>query len=78
MNGWKSSSKGTKHINIQYFYITDRLKAGDISRVIYKPTEDMKSDYLTNVLQGKVFHTHYKTLIGLDRTNKRMLYLQKI
>ena len=36
-NGWKSSSKRTKHINVPYFYITDRLKAGDVSRVIYKP-----------------------------------------
>ena len=40
-NGWKSRSKKTKHINIQYFYITDRLKAGDVSKVMYKPTGDM-------------------------------------
>ena len=33
-NGWKSSSKRTKHINVRYLYITNRLKAGDISRVI--------------------------------------------
>ena len=33
-NGWKSSSKRTKHINVRYFYITDRLKAGDISRIV--------------------------------------------
>ena len=46
-NGWKSSSKRTKHINVRYFYVTDRLKAGDVSRVIYKPTGDMESDYLT-------------------------------
>ena len=49
-NGWKSSSKRTKHINVRYFYITDRLKAGDISRIIYKPTEDMESEYCTKAL----------------------------
>ena len=38
-NGWKSSSKKTNHINVRYFYITDRLKAGDINRIIYKPVE---------------------------------------
>ena len=73
-NGWKSSSKRTKHINVRYFYITDRLKAGDVSRVIYKPTGDMESDYLTKALQGKEFHAHLKTLMGLDRINKFMSY----
>ena len=64
-NRWKSSSKRTKHINVQYFYITDRLKAGDVSRVIYKPTGDMESDYLTKALQGKAFRAHQKILMGL-------------
>ena len=50
INKWKSSSKRTKHINVRYFYITDRLKAGDISRIIYKPTEDMESEYCTKAL----------------------------
>ena len=73
-NGWKSSSKRNKHINVRYIYITDRLKAGDVSRVIYKPTGDMESDYLTKILQGKSFHAHCKTLIGLDGINKHMIY----
>ena len=73
-NGWKSSSKRTKHINVRYFYITDRLKAGDISRIIYKPTGDMESDYLTKALQGKAFHIHCKTLMGLSEINEHMFY----
>ena len=73
-SGWKSSSNRTKHINLQYFYITDRLKAGDISRVMYKPTGDMESDYLTKALQGKAFHTHHKTLMELNGINKRIFY----
>ena len=73
-NGWKSSSKRTKHINVRYFYITDRLKAGDISRIVYKPTGDMESDYLTKALQGKSFHAHRKTLMGLDGINEHMFY----
>ena len=73
-NGWKSSSKRTKHINVRYLSITDRLKAGDVSRVVYKPTGDMESDYLTKALQGKSFHTHCKTLMGLDGINEHMFY----
>ena len=65
-NGWKSSSKRTKHINVRYFYITDRLKAGDVSRI--------KSDFLIKALQGKGFHAHRKTLMGLDGVNKFMFY----
>ena len=30
-NGWKSSSKKTKHIVVRYFYIIDRLQEGDVS-----------------------------------------------
>ena len=76
-NGWKSKSKRTKHINVRYFYITDRLKAGDVSRVIYKPTGDMESDYLTKVLQGKSFHAHRKTLMGLDGINEHLCSMSR-
>ena len=73
-NGWKSSSKRTKYISVRYLYITGRLKAGDVSRVIYKPTGGMESDYLTKALQGNALHTHRKSLMGLDWINKRMFY----
>ena len=73
-NGGKSSSKRTKHINVRYFYITDRLKAGDVSRVINKPTRDMESGYLTKALQQQAFHAHRISIMGLDRINKRMFY----
>ena len=43
-NGWKSSSKCTKHINVRYFCITDKLKNGNTTQVVYEPTENMTSD----------------------------------
>ena len=73
-NEWKSSIKRTKHSNVGYFYITDRLKAGYISRVIYKLTGEVESDCFTKALQGKTFHTHRKILMGLDGINERMFY----
>jgi hypothetical protein len=33
MNGKASSSKHTKHINIQYFFITDHVDKGNVSLV---------------------------------------------
>ena len=41
------------YIAVRYFYIPNRFISGDISRVIYKPTEAMKSNYFTQALQGK-------------------------
>ena len=73
-NIWKSSSKRTKHINVRCFYVTNRLKAGDVSRVIYKLIGDMESDYLTKTLQGKAFHAHRETLMGLNGINKHIFY----
>ena len=69
-NGWKSSSRRIKHIDDRYFYVTDWLKKKDISRVVYKPTGDMQ----TKALQGQAFHTHRKTLMGLDGTNDHTFY----
>ena len=55
----------------------DRFKAGDISRITYKPTRDMESNYLTKTLQGKVFYIHHKNLMGLDRINQHMICEKK-
>ena len=43
-NGKRSSSKRTKHINIRYFFITDRIKNGELN-IEYCPTDDMVADF---------------------------------
>ena len=53
-NGMSSSSKQTRHINIRFFFIKDRIEAGEIS-VKYCPTDDMWGDYFTKPLQGSRF-----------------------
>jgi hypothetical protein len=53
-NGRKSSGKRTRHINVRYFFITDRIKCKEI-RVAYCPTGDMLADYFTKPLQGALF-----------------------
>ena len=53
-NGKASSTKQTKHINIRYFFITDRIAMGNIS-VAWCPTNKMVGDYVTKLLQGATF-----------------------
>ena len=50
----KPSSNRTKHVNIRYFWINDRINNGDI-KIKYKKTEDMVADILTKPLQGEKF-----------------------
>ena len=43
-NGKGSSSKHTKHLDICYFFITDRIKQEEV-KVAYCPTENMLEDF---------------------------------
>ena len=49
-----SIEKRTHHINIRYYFVKDRIKAGDIN-VKYCPTEIMIVDFNTKPLKGKLF-----------------------
>ncbi len=53
-NGKISSSKHTKHIAICCFFVTDRIRAGEISPK-WCPTGEMIADFLTKMLQGALF-----------------------
>lgn len=53
-NGRASSSKRTRHINIRYLFVTDRVAAKEVS-VQYCPTEEMIADFFTKPLQGSLF-----------------------
>jgi hypothetical protein len=53
-NGRASSSKQTRHINIRYFFVTDRIASKELS-VQYCPTGDMIADFYTKPLQGAPF-----------------------
>jgi hypothetical protein len=64
-NGRASFSKRTRHINIRYFFITDRIKAGDLA-VEYCPTGDMVADYFTKPLQGALFKKMRNLIMNID------------
>ena len=54
-NGRASSSKRTRHINIRYYFVTDRINCGEI-KLKYCPTPEMLGDYFTKPLQGALFN----------------------
>ena len=60
-NGTASSSQNTRHINIRYFFLKDRIKAGEIE-IIHCPSEEMIADFFTKPIQGKRF-TELRSLI---------------
>ena len=50
----RSTAEKTRHINIRYFFVKDRVEAGEIE-IKYCPTEHMLADILTKPLQGRAF-----------------------
>lgn len=53
-NGRGSSGKRTRHINIRYCFVTDRIKSKEVI-VEYCPTAEMLGDFFTKPLQGSLF-----------------------
>jgi len=62
-NGKLSSGKRTKHINVRYFFITDRISKGEV-RVEWCPTGDMVADFMTKPLQGSTFKKFRDLIMG--------------
>ena len=53
-NGMKSCGKQSRHVDIRYFWTTDRIKEMSID-VIHCATEKMLGDFFTKSLQGSLF-----------------------
>lgn len=75
VNGQKSSSKRTKHINVRFYFAKDVIDRGDMT-VEYCPTKEMWADVLTKPLQGELFRIMRSNLQGcavkyIDEPNKR-------
>ena len=61
LNDRASSSKRTRHLNVRYFFIHDRIEAKEV-RVEYCPTADMLGDFFSKPLQGALF-TKFRNII---------------
>ena len=63
-NGKLSSGQRTRHINIRYFFITDRIARNEVA-IQYCPTKKMVADYFTKPLQGSLFYTFRDQIMGV-------------
>ena len=64
-NGRRSSTKRTKHMNVRFFFVKDRIGSGEIS-LIHCPTLEMVGDYFTKPSLGKQFYKFRKLVMNLE------------
>jgi hypothetical protein len=62
-NAQRSSSRRTRHLDIKYFWVKDKLKANNIE-VVYCPTDSMVADFFTKPLQGRIFRKLRNIIMG--------------
>jgi len=65
INGRKSCGKQSRHVNIRFFWIADRLKKHNIT-VEYCPTDAMLADFYSKPLQGGLFKRMRDFVMGLE------------
>jgi hypothetical protein len=75
-NGKASSSKRTKHVNIRYYFVTDRISKKDLT-VEWCPTGDMIGDHMTKPNQGALFTKFRDQIMGVI-TSAKSLGLEKV
>ena len=62
-NGKASAGKRMRHINIRYFFVTDREKKGECE-LHWICREDMVADFLTKAQQGAEFRRNRNFIMG--------------
>ena len=63
-NRRKSSGRRARHINICYYFVTDRIASGKLS-MTHCPTERMIADFYTKPLQGALFITFRDMILNI-------------
>ena len=67
-NGRASCGQKSRHIDIRYFFMKDRIKTEGID-VVYCPTEEMLADFFTKALQGSLFIKFKKVIMGEEHVS---------
>ena len=68
-NGKASSSKRTRHINIQYFFITDRVNMKEIE-IKRCPTKEMVATFMTKPFQESHIRRLRDLIMGMSSIKK--------
>ena len=76
-NGRALSRKYTRHINIQYLFVTDQIKSKEM-RVKYCPSELLIANFHTKSLQGALFQQFQNFILNINDPNcDELNYLKK-
>ena len=62
-NGRNSCTGNSRHIDIRYFFVKDRVDSGNME-IQYCPTEEMLADFFSKPLQGKLFRKFRDLIMG--------------
>ena len=63
-----SSGKKTKHLDVRYFFVTDRQEKGEV-KIEYCPSDSMIADFFTKPLQGKKVLDFRKQIMNIQDKN---------
>ena len=66
-HGKTSSSRRTRHLDVRYFFIKDKLDKKE-AVMIHKPSTEIVADYFTKPLQGKQFTVLRDKIMGSVNT----------
>ena len=75
INGTASSSRRTRHVNIRYFFVADRVASGEV-KIELCPTAQMLGDYFAKPLQGSLFRTMQNMIMNVNPTSDRTYVMQ--
>ena len=64
-NTGRSNAGRTRHINVKYYFVKDRVESKDV-RIVYTPTHEMVADFFTKPLQGSLFLKFRSVIMGHD------------
>ena len=64
-NGQTSCGQKSRHIDIRYFFMKDRITSEHIT-VVYCPTGQMLADFFTKLLQGALFIRFKRIIMGQE------------
>ena len=63
VNGRTLCTGNSRHVNIRYFFIKDRVDKGEVD-ITYYPTGQMLADLFTKPLQGSLFKKFKSVIMG--------------
>ena len=62
-NGRKSCTGNSRHIDVRYFFVKDRVDQGEVE-IKHCPTQKMLADFFTKPLQGAWFKYFKRIIMG--------------